>query len=903
MTLIKLALKNITSRPGRFFLTSLAVLVGVALTVSVFVLTDSLRDTFGGLSDDIESGYDVAVRSEIPFGERRTAAPVDTDIPTLLESIEGVAAVQPRVIEFGIVPNTTNGEAATAAGPNIGVNWEDQADVPRLFLAEGRPATSSGEFMLDIDAKAEDEFIVGTRYDIQTPAGLVNAELVGTFTFADPEENALVGAKLVAFDTATAVEILNGGRGYDDITLSLDSGADLDAVIAAAQAVVPSGLEVLPREVLVEEQADNFNEFIDIFRTILLVFAFIILLVASFIIYNVFSIIVGQRIQEIGLLRALGATGKQITQSIAAEAVGVGIFATVVGTALGVPLAGLIQSLLASADFGPEKGGTPLRLTTIIVAISLGVGLTVVAAIWPALKARSVSPMAALRSDVELGNTTVRNPMLGGLLVFAGVLSVVLGFALDEWLFLLLLSVVASVLLYLGLARFNQRAGRFSMVGLAAVLLAIALVADLRSSMLLALLGAAALISFLGMNLLSPMFATPVARAIGAPFALLGVPSRMARENAGRNPDRTASAASALMIGLALVTAVAVVVSSLKATFADVLDEAVTADWIVVGDDQGPALGFSPALAEGLAQLPELETVLPVSLNEDAFRTVIDDDVRSSYSTNLREIERHFDPDYIDQDESLMNAQGVIVHEDRADDLDLRVGSTITLEFVDQVQRDFMVAAIYADLAIFDSGWVLDSEFWDANAGLPKQTDLYVTMLNAPGVNEEAARAAISEVTEAFPQLDALTKDEFRDDREDSINQVLVIVTSLLRISVVLAVLGIAITLALSVFERTREIGLTRAVGATRKQMKRTVRVEGVIVAVFGGLLGIALGLVFGIAAVQIIPDDFVSKLAIPWSTLIVNLITAGIAGVVAAYFPARRASKLNVLDAISHGG
>ena len=315
-------------------------------------------------------------------------------------------------------------------------------------------------------------------------------------------------------------------------------------MIEAAQAVVPGDIEVVPRDVLVDEQSENFNDFIDIFRTILLVFAFIILLVAAFIIYNVFSIIVGQRIQEIGLLRALGATARQITRSIAVEAVGVGIFATAVGLAVGVPLAAGFQALLAAAEFGPEEGGTPLRMTTIIVAIVLGVGLTLVAAIWPALRARSISPMAALRADVKFDRAIRPNPTLGIILALAGVLALVLGFVIDDWILLLLLAIASGLLLYLGLSRIDERAGRISMVGLAAVLLIVALVANFRASILLALLGAAALIAFIGMNLLSPLFATPVARAIGAPLARLGVPSRMARENAGRSPERTATAAS-----------------------------------------------------------------------------------------------------------------------------------------------------------------------------------------------------------------------------------------------------------------------------------------------------------------------------------------------------------------------
>ncbi len=904
MALLKLALKNIVARPGRFLLTSLAVLIGVALTTAVFVLTDSLRDTFGDLSGDIESGYDVAVRSEVLFGNRLNAAPVPVEVADQVAAVPGVEAVQPRVIEFGVVANTAEGDAAVSnTGPTIGVNWEDQPEVPRLFLAEGRPPQSGDEFALDIDAAADDGFVVGERYNVQTPAGLKELSLVGTFSFASPDDNALVGAKLLALDTATATELLNGGRGYDDITVSLEDGADEEAVIAAIEGVVSDGLEVLPRDVLVDEQADEFNEFIDIFRTILLVFAFVILLVAAFIIYNVFSIIVGQRVQEIGLLRALGATDKQITRSIAAEAIGVGIFATVVGVAVGIPLSAGIQALLAAAEFGPDETSTPVRPTTLIVAVVLGVGLTLVAAIWPALRARSVSPMAALRSDFKSDRPFRPNPVIGSLLVLAAVAAVVVGFLIDEWLYLLVATVAAGLLLYLGTARLDRTASRISMVVLAAVLLTVALVADLRSSMLLALLGAAALIAFLGLNLLSPLFATPVARAIGAPLARLGVPSRLARENAGRSPERTATAASALMIGLALVTTVAVVVSSLKATFADILDEAVTADWIVLGDTAGPPTGFSPTLASELATLPELDAVLPVSWNQDAFRTVVDDDVRTAYSTDLAAIEEHFDPDYLARDESLMTSTGVIVHEDRADDLGLAVGSTLRVQFADGVERDLTVAAIYSDLAIFDSGWILSSDLWNETPSLPIPQDLYVTMLNADGVDDERARAAVQGVVEDFPQVDALTKAEFRDDQEASINQVLLIVNALLGISIVLAMLGVAITLALSVFERTREIGLTRAVGATRRQMKRTVRVEGIIVALFGGLLGIGLGLIFGVACVQIIPDDFVSEIAIPWGSLVTYLVVAALAGIIAAFFPARRAAKLNVLDAIADVG
>ena len=903
MALFKLALKNAYAKPGRFLLTSLAVLIGVALTTAVFVFTDSLRETFGGLSDDIESGYDLAVRSEIPFGNRLDAAPIDLELPEELSGVEGVIAVQPRVIEFGIVPNKADGSAALATrGPNIGINWEDRSPTPRLYIAEGQPPTSISEFVIDVDTAADDDFVVGQQYDLQTPQGLQNLTMTGTFTFASPEENASIGAKLVAMDTSSAVELFNGGIGYDDITLTVDAAYADDVIVERIEAILPEGLEVLTRSDLVEEQADTFNEFINIFRTILLVFAFVILFVAAFIIYNVFSIIVGQRIQEIGLLRALGATGKQITNSIVTEALCVGVFATVTGIALGFPIAFGLQELLAALNFGPDENSLPLRPTTVIVGAILGIGLTLAAAVWPALRARSISPMAALRSDVSTTYTTPKNILLGFVLTAFGVVAIILGFVLDEWLVMLPLGVFAGIFLYLGLSRISNIAGKLSFLSLGMGLLMVALTASLSTSMLMALLGAAALNSFLGINLLSPLFAGKVTHVLGFPTAKLGVPSKMARRNAGRSPERTAAAASALMIGLALVSTVSVISESLKATVSEILEEDVIADWWVQGENLGPnPIGFSPTITAEIAALPEVEEVLAMQYSDEGLRTVVDQKVKRVYSADLASIPKYFNIGIAEVDESLFGKNAIYLHEDEAEKYGVAVGSTLQVEFVDQSQKALNVAGIFTSKSVIDSGWLIDSSVYASNAKLVPQADDFVGVLVEDGVSEQDAREAIETVIEDYEQVVARTPEELAEQVRDRVDLALTVVSVLLFISVVLAVLGVAITLALSVFERTREIGLTRAVGATRKQIKRTVRVEGILVALFGGILGVGLGLIFGMACVQIIPDDFVSELAIPWRNIILNLLIAGVAGSLAAYFPARRAAKLNVLDAINH--
>ena len=903
MALFKLARKNAYAKPGRFLLTSLAVLIGVALTTAVFVFTDSLRETFSGLSDDIESGYDLAVRSEIPFGNRLNAAPIDLGLPEELSKIEGVVAVQPRVIEFGIVANKADGSAALASrGPNIGINWEDSSPTPRLFIAEGRPPVSITEFAVDIDTANDDDFVVGQKYDLQTPQGLRNLVLTGTFTFANPEENASIGSKLIAMDTRSAVELFNSGVGYDDITLTIESSYTEATIVENVKDMLPSGLEVLTRSDLVSEQADTFNEFINIFRTILLVFAFIILFVAAFIIYNVFSIIIGQRIQEIGLLRALGATGKQITNSIVTEALFVGIFATITGIALGFPIAFGLQELLAALNFGPDENSLPLRPTTVIVGAILGIGLTLTAAVWPALRARSISPMAALRSGSATAYTIPKNFLAGSILTILGLLAIVLGFIIDEWLFMLPLGVLAGIFLFLGLSRFSNIIGKLSFLSLGMALLITALTADLSTSMLMALLGAAALNSFLGINLLSPLFAGRVTYFLGLPTAKLGVPSKMARRNAGRSPERTATAASALMIGLALVATVSVISESLKATVSEILEEDVISDWWVQGESLGPEpLGFSPTITAEIAALPEVKEVLAMQLSDEGLRTVVDQKVKRVYSADLTSVPKYFNIGLSDKDESLIGNNAIYLHEDEAEKYGVVVGSTLEVEFVDQSKRALNVAGIFTSKSIIDSGWLLDSSVYASNENLVPKSDDFVGVLVRDGVNEQSAREAINAVLEGYEQIEAKTKAEFEDEAQDQIDQTLTVVSVLLFISVILAVLGVAITLALSVFERTREIGLTRAVGATRKQIKRTIRVEGILVALFGGVLGVALGLIFGMACVQIIPDDFVSELAIPWGNIFRNLLIAGVAGSLAAYFPARRAAKLNVLDAINH--
>ncbi len=1033
--IFKLIRRNISGKPFRFLLTCSAVTLGVMFTVGVFVFTDGLRATFGNIAEDIDGDTEYAVRSEVDFGDREiVSAPLGDDVVDLLNNIDGVVGVQPQIFKFGSVPIDGDGEAQTPnAAPNLGVNWPDQSSIPQLYIQQGRPPQGPGEFALDTDSFEAGNFEVSETYTIINPAGPGNFKLVGTFFYASPEENALVGAKLVAYETATAREVINLGTGYDQITFET-RGADSEAIADSVTAALPAGVELVTGEQLVEEQTEEFEEFIGFFQTFMLVFAFIILAVSAFVIFNVFTILIGQRIRELGLLRAIGASGSQVTVALLGEALLVGIFATVVGTGLGIGFGVGLRWLLAQFDFSPSGNELLLEPSTFVWGITVGIGVTMASAIAPALRARRISPMAALREDARLSrHVPEAHLVIGGLVTIVSWIVAIIGIATDDWRFILGLGAVAAIGNAFGIRRLAPTLGRYATLGFGLVMMMLALLLDLGIVVVLSLVGLAALTIFLGVNSISPILARPLSNYIGRwplaillgitgvltalagaaatlgalylvilsiidlvsdfdgagivgllgslvliPLALLVVivgvrgvdaafimgwklrwvaagvvlffvgasgvvmvltglvailtadwaslvmipigaavlavvvwlrrwlpktlksNARMARENAGRNPRRSASAAAALMIGLALVSTAAVVAASFKATFANVLEESVTSDWFVSpSGGGGPDSSFSPKLGDDLELLTEVETVMRVRFALEAYRTVFDDDVRDSSATDMATSISHIDPDFVALDESLLDRNSIWIHEDMANDNDFDIGSRFDIEFPDLSLETVTVAGIFTDSSIYGNR-VISLEMWTDQ--FPSSQDQFISINISDGVDQERARAALGTFTDDYPTLNVETPDEFQDRQASQIDQALIVINVLVGVSVVIALLGIAITLALSVFERTRELGLVRAVGMTTQQMLRMVLFEGAIIAGFGGVLGILLGTAFGSAAVSVMPDDFIRALDIPVTNLLLYLVAAAIAGIAAAIVPARRAARLNILDAIAQG-
>jgi putative ABC transport system permease protein len=603
---------------------------------------------------------------------------------------------------------------------------------------------------------------------------------------------------------------------------------------------------VLTGEELAADQAATINDTIGRFlSTALLAFAFVALLVGGFLIFNTFSIIVAQRTRELALLRCLGASRRQVMGSVLLESVVVAIVASVVGIGLGVLIAVGLRALLSGfLGIDLPTTGTELRPRTVIVALVVGLVVTVLSAILPARKATRVPPVAALQPETVFAPTGFRRRR------------VVLG---------VLITAVGVALLLAGL--FRAEGNRLVNVASGAVVV------------------------FFGVAILSPLVARPLARVIGWPFArAFRLPGALARQNAMRNPRRTASTAAALMIGLALVAFVSIFAASIKASTARTLDESVSADYILSSQNFAP---FSPELAERLAQQPELEAVAAVRfgvwrLNGATKQLQAVDPI--AYQKVVRTVVTAGSLD------ALANG-GLAVKDTVAEAEGWTVGETVPMEFPRSGVQQVQVKAIYEDNSL-NGDYLLSLR--DYERGYTDQFDSQVFVKAAPGVDPAASRAAIDRVVADFPIVTVRDQAQFRAETARQIDQLINLFYSLLGLAIVIALFGIVNTLALSIFERIRELGLLRAVGATRRQLRSMIRWEAVIIAILGAVLGLAVGVFFGWTVVRALRSQGITEFALPVGQLVGFVIAAGVAGILAAILPGRRAARIDMLRAIT---
>ena len=849
--MFRIALKGLLARKLRLLLTSSAIVFGVSIAVASFVLTDGLRATFGTLSTDVNKGNDFVVRQKIDFGSRGDNLRVPADLETKIRAIDGVEQAEGQIfVDGAAIPIDGKGKVVTTFGPPIAAaNWGTADKLSRWVLLDGRRPAGSTEFALSAQTAEDYAFALGNEYTLITANGQRTAKLVGFAQFTE-KKSASVGAVFVLFDNATTRNVTGMSGQYQEIWVNDVPGAEKSAVQARIAALLPEGLEIITNDVAAKEFADSFNVFIGPIGTILQVFAFIIVFVSAFLINNTFNIIIGQRVRELGLLRALGATGKQVRRSVLTESFLIGAFSTLLSLGLGVLFAIGMRAAFDAAGFSLPNGPLELKPRTIIAAVLVGVGVTVAASVLPALKAARIPPIAALREDGLVSSTSTATRTTAGVIaLLAGV-------------------VLASI-------------GLFGSVG--------------STVLTLSLIGGGALVIFVAVSVLSPLIARPAARGLGAPLPrLLGASGKLARENSARSPRRTAATASALMIGIALVCMVAVVAQSLRTTLKSVLATGVTADFVVVADQQA-SQGFSPQIARDLAKVPSVSDV--VAIRQGQIR--IGGDTKSMSAASFASLERAFEMRVKTGAFAGAPLNGIAIHTDAAKKIGAKVGDLLDVEFQGKQAQPFTIVAIFANNQIFNSNYLIDIAAWNAN--LPESRDAFVAVRLADGQVAKESRPALEAVVANYPPQQLQNKQEFQDRIEKNLNNFLLIVNGFLLLSVLVALIGIVNTLTLSIFERTRELGLLRAIGMDRRQLRRMIRWEAVVIALFGGILGAVMGIAFGVALASAIPDSIISEIAVPTRQIIFFVVLSGVAGLFAAIFPARRAAKLNVLDAISY--
>jgi putative ABC transport system permease protein len=870
----RVTIEQILGKKLRLLLTSLAVVLGVAFMAGALVLTDTLGTVFDNVFASATKGVGAVVRARAPFTTKGrsqnandTRPPVPESLLGTIRATPGVAAAQGNLLRYALVQDR-NGQAIQNQAPAFGTVWyptrgrvtEAVAFITRWHGARSTPPTAGDQVGLDRTTASDAGFRIGDQVQIAFAATPPREfRLSGVFRFGGNDQG-LAGATLAAFTPATAQAVFNAPAQqgtWDEFDVRATAGlsqAQLRDRLNASlrRAGLGGQYESITGAQLASEQSGNVKANLSFFNTFLLVFALVALFVGAFIIYNTFSITVAQRIQELGLLRALGASDRQVVGSVALEALVTGVVSSLLGLGLGILLVAPLRALIGAFGIQLPTGPLQVQARTVVVALLTGTLVTFVAALAPARRAARVSPIAAIRDQAVAPSSGRRRYVWG--LVFA---------------------VVGVGLLAVGLLSTTNAA---LAVGIAAGLV------------------------FIGVAMLSPLLARPVARTLTLPAQWLhSVTGLLARENAMRNPRRTASTAAALMIGLALVSLISIFGASAKASFADAIDNQTRADFILSPKQFQPfSPGVAQAVRDGFARIsrrPATVVEYRTGTAEVAGATHgvsgLSDDFEAVSNVPVRGFNR-----------AAFARGGVLVWKDAGAQCGptgaaaCDPGSTIAVRYPVGPAARLPVAGVVTDRKALPipTDYLVPLVGWEQH--FPQTLDLYVIVLKPANVSTAQAQAVVSGAARRFGGINAQNKAQFKDGQLAQFNQILGLVYVLLLFAVIIALIGIVNTLALSIYERTREIGLLRAVGMTRVQLRRMVRGEAVVVAVFGSLLGLVIGIGFGGAIVRALRNQGIG-LTIPVGQLVLFVVLAALAGLLAGWLPARRAAHLDVLQAI----
>ena len=854
MTVLKTSVRNFFAHKGRMALSAIAVLLSVAFVCGTLVFTDTMTATFDKLFGSTAS--DVTISAKKVDDAQATGKPntVPVSLQDRLTKVSGVAASVPDVTSQDVtVADARNKNISPSSGaPTIVSNW-DSTETKGVELSSGHLPKGPTDAVLDADTAKKHHLGIGDTLRIIAQPGDFRVTLTGIVTFKTTNP----GAAVIYIDTRTAqTRLLGNTHEYTGFGLTAAKGVTDDQLKADVKAAIGSHYTIDTAAETKKKDKDSLGGFLNFMKYAMLGFAGISVLVGIFLIVNTFSMLVAQRTREIGLMRALGSSRRQVNRSVLIEAVMLGVTGSVLGIGGGIGLAIGLMKLMGKAGMKLDTSELTIKATTPIVGLVLGVVVTVLAAYIPARRAGKISPMAALR---DAG--TPADAKAGRIRAAIGIL-------------------VCAV-------------GLVSLVGAAQVS---------KASTGGGLLGLGVLLSLIGFVIVGPLLAGVIVRAVSAVLLrFFGPVGRLAERNALRNPRRTGATASALMIGLALVAGLSVVGSSMVASANDQLDKSVGADFILQIGNNGSQT-FTPAVQKAVKSAAGIEhftdyTIVNGRITTPAGKTVKQNltAANPSYAQDLR----------LDTTQGkLSDAYGknaMSVPESFAKDNHVKVGDELTVSLTGGSTARLKVAAVTSDDTSIEHG-TLFTNITTARAMLPpdKMPGDFMMFAKADPGQQKQAYASLKAAVKDYPQVQVRDQADYKDLIQSEVNQLLYMIYALLALAIIVAVLGVVNTLALSVVERTREIGLMRAIGMSRRQMRRMIRLESVVIALFGALVGLGLGLGWGATGQKVLASQGLGILQIPWPTIISVFIGSAVVGLLAALLPAFRAGRMNVLNAIA---